>query len=1849
MTTPIAIIGISCLFPGAANPEEFWQNLIQGKNTTDTATADHFGAEPSVFYNADRRNHDTTYFMRGGFIRDFRAYGLPASLDNVFQWSLYVAREALADSGHLNRSDILARTGLFLGNLSFPTRLSHQLIAPIYDASLQAAVSALLEEKIIFPRRNSGEIDLLNALISGQPASLVAGMLGIGAAHFALDAACASSLYAVGLACEYLAAGKVDLMLAGAVSAADPLFINMGFSHFGAYPTEGDSRPLDSASEGLVSGEGAGMFVLKRYSDAMRDGDKIYAVVNGVGLANDGRGKHPLTPNPRGQILSFQRAYADADIDPAAVQYIECHASGTPLGDKTEINSLDDFFGGRENVPMLGAVKANLGHLLTTAGMASMLKVVLSMAHNTIPGTIGIQTPLSSQNRTFGTDQIVARNTPWTTEQKIAGVNAFGFGGVNAHVVLSKSAVPADAAPSPVQPAKLAIIGMDAHFGEVEGLAAFAQTIYDGTQHFKPLPLKRWKGLHDNEAPNGAYIESFEMDFLRFKFPPREDEQPIPQQLLLLKVADQALRDAGMHEGGNIAVIVALGTELSLHQYRGRLDLSWQIREGLASAGVDLNPDKLAELEKLTKDAINPPAQVNQYTSAIGNIVSSRVSAHWNFSGPAFTLSSEENSTFKALEVAQMLLADDSLDAVVVGAVDLAGGVENILIRQQVHPINTNAPALSFDQNANGWLVGEGAGAVVLKRADKIRHNERVYAHLEATAFAPDVVQAAQTALDTAGTPDIGYIEVHASGIETEDQAEIAGLNGAYSHAQSVALGSVKANIGHTFNASGMASLIKTALCLYHRIIPATPNWSTPKEHDQWNSAFYVPQDSRTWLNPQYAAISGLGHDGTAAHLILSAGSHDTGHLYLQQKSLKLFLVDADHKPGLIGRLGQLETAITDGTPLEVLATRAFNVFRSRPYVLALVAKDRDGLRKEIEAAKKAIPAIIDQHGDWQTPAGSYFTANPVGQKGSVAFVYPGAFNSYPGLGQDWMRLFPSALDYLATLTDDPANAVADTALYQRALAAPTRAEVRAFRARLAADQIAMMESGTTFSVLYSHVMREVFKIKPGSAFGYSLGEGSMFWGMSVWSGADAATERFHASDLFKTRLYGRKEAVREMWGLPEDTPNDFWFSYVLTAPASVVIPALENESHVYLTHINTPNEVVIAGDPAACERVIAKVGSNSLKAPFEVVIHNEAMLSEYGEFYHLHRNPVNADQPGIRFYSAADYLPVQLNTETIARNIARVTCKTVDFPRLINRAYQDGARVFIELGPGNTCARWIGDTLGEREHISVSIDNLRSDDHTALVKMLARLASHRVPIDLSPLYTALPEEAGERKSLMKTITLGGERVNDVILTEANRRKFSGIVTSATQQNIVAEPVAMSYTSAAGVQGAAPSPLPISQIAMPKSSTTMQSRLASLREIATNIQSQIRSPESMTFAKVEPTPNIETPPLVAKLALPPAINRFSARHALFDRDKIDQFARFRIADCFGEEYAIYDHKRAPRIPNTDLMFVSRAVEINATRLITKPGSSIVMEYDVPADMWFYEDNSYPYTPYSILMEMALQPCGFLSAYMGPTFVFPDIDFYFRNLDGVGHLTREVDLRGRTLTNRVELVSSTSLQGMIIQKYTFEMMLDGESFYVGSSSFGYFTLQAFTSQAGLDGGKTPIKWHEANPAVPLLALAGSRISEPEHTTYLTLPQDRLAFVDQAQIAVNGGKNGMGYVWATSRVHPSDWFFACHFHQDPVMPGSLGLETITQAIQMYALQANLGADFKQPRFAHAEDHKMIWKYRGQVLSDSTEVNVEVNITGVERKGDRLVVTADASLWRGSLRIYEFKHVAIAITEG
>ena len=309
------------------------------------------------------------------------------------------------------------------------------------------------------------------------------------------------------------------------------------------------------------------------------------------------------------------------------------------------------------------------------------------------------------------------------------------------------------------------------------------------------------------------------------------------------------------------------------------------------------------------------------------------------------------------------------------------------------------------------------------------------------------------------------------------------------------------------------------------------------------------------------------------------------------------------------------------------------------------------------------------------------------------------------------------------------------------------------------------------------------------------------------------------------------------------------------------------------------------------------------------------------------------------------------------------------------------------------------------------------------------------------------------------------------------------------------------------------------------------------------------------------------------------------------------------------------------------------------------------EYDVPVDAWYFEKNSNPSTmPYSVLMEIALQPCGFLSAYLGSTLPYPDTDFFFRNLDGDGELLRDIDLRGKTISNYVTLTSSTAMPGIIIQKFSFQLSVNSEQltvnrepFYVGTAVFGYFEGQSLVSQVGLDQGKPYPSWLQES------GTSGKTINLSSRNTQHATRQLQLNFLDDVTIVPTGGKSGKGYVFGRKTIDPIDWFFKCHFYQDPVMPGSLGVEAMLEALEILALEAGWGNGLANPRFTHVEQHKVTWIYRGQMAPDSGEMSLEVDVTTVERSGNQVVVKVDASLWKNDLRIYHVKDLALRVVGG
>ncbi|PSL28014.1 type I polyketide synthase [Dyadobacter jiangsuensis] len=460
----IAIIGMSGIFPGAGDLNAFWENIRTGVDAIETVPESRMG---SLFFQENEQvsahSVDRFYCRRGGFIDSYAEFDpiqfgiLPLAVEGTEPeqlLTLSLAHKALVDArafsdgcGSRSNGANFAKTGIIIGkgNYTGPgaTRAieivrTGQQIVEVLQSILPDLKSEDLEKiKSEFQQKKGRfSADTAMGLIPNLTASLVANRLDLGGTAYTLDAACASSLLAIDHAVQELNSGRADMMIAGGVHASQNAPFWSIFHQLGALSKNQQIRPFDQRADGLLIGEGCGFLVLKRLSDAIANGDRIYAVVQGVGVSSDGAGASVMSPTVHGQVKAIRQAWDMAGISTDQIGYLEAHGTGTPLGDKTELETLATVFGNVGTKAGIGSVKSMIGHAMPAAGIAGVIKTVLALYHGQLPPTLHCEEPVEALSETRF--EPVKRLTDWQQSglPRYAGVNAFGFGGVNAHVVL---------------------------------------------------------------------------------------------------------------------------------------------------------------------------------------------------------------------------------------------------------------------------------------------------------------------------------------------------------------------------------------------------------------------------------------------------------------------------------------------------------------------------------------------------------------------------------------------------------------------------------------------------------------------------------------------------------------------------------------------------------------------------------------------------------------------------------------------------------------------------------------------------------------------------------------------------------------------------------------------------------------------------------------------------------------------------------------------------------------------------------------------------------------------------------------------------------------------------------------------------------------------------------------------------------------------------------------------------------------------------------------------------------------------------------------------------------------------
>lgn len=779
----IAIVGMECLLPGAENLEGYWHLLSHGidavKPLPDTLL------DRTLFFSEKKGELGKTYSDLGGLVPAPKVQPKSGSesegiFDQCHLLFAEVAAAACRRAGYSGERLKQERVGVYVGHSAGSSRGGDLAVATLVPqaAELLREVESFQElppdsqDEIIaqfvarvresLPRRNQQGAPFVEA---HWAAGLLTEHLGLeqGSACV-VDAACASSLVALLLGVAGLRSGELEVAIVGGASCSK-LESLLLFSQAQSCSATG-SRPFDDSADGLISSEGYAALVLKTESKALQDGDSILALVRGLGMSTDGRGRSLWAPRVEGQCLALQRAYGDL-LDPGKIDYIEGHATSTQLGDATEIESLNRFFGPHLNgrkIP-LGSVKSNIGHTLETAGLASLVKVVLAMQHGLIPASINVEK--LNQGVDWDRSSVSVAREPLEWPQgagpKRAGVSAFGIGGLNVHVVLEQASETEPSSPSGPEPGTeepLAVVGRGLVLAGARGIDQFAGRIASAAPFLSDRCPRRWPndaGLQGRETTpwstptrRAGYIQDFNYSGIRHRIPPNQMLHANPLQFLLLEATDQAL-DELSSELPHQETAVLIGSRFG-GDFSDRLEMGLKFPRLESTLGEVLEEHRLDGTRCLSEFRERfyqtYDAMMDETGSFTSSTLASRLSKTYDLNGGGLALDVGDCSSEFALVTAARLLNQGFCRAVVCGAahqhLDLCGFIGLGLGGRTDEP------------------PGEGAAVVILKTLSQARADgDRVYAVIDRpdTFFKETEAHQAESGKEEALTRTFGHLQ----------------------------------------------------------------------------------------------------------------------------------------------------------------------------------------------------------------------------------------------------------------------------------------------------------------------------------------------------------------------------------------------------------------------------------------------------------------------------------------------------------------------------------------------------------------------------------------------------------------------------------------------------------------------------------------------------------------------------------------------------------------------------------------------------------------------------------------------------------------------------------------------------------------------------------------------------------------------------------------------------------------------------------------------------------------------------------------------------------------------------------
>ena len=1381
MHEPLAVVGMACRLPGGDDLQAFWQLLKSGGHGISRFPASFFDRD--LYLTQQKGVRGKSYSDVGGLISDRPIDWsiMPLDANQAQQWDpchlilCEVVAAACQQAGYDPRHLPLKRAGVYVGHSGGSTRggelAYHTLLSDYVD---------LLEDlpgwqQLPTQARDRARADLLERMRTNRPArqadggpqvdagcaaSLISRAFDLSGPHMSIDAACASSLVALALGAAALHAGQIDMAIVGGASynKFDSLIL---FSHAQSCSASA-SRPFDAAADGLISSEGYVVFVLKTLARAQADGDRIEAVIRGIGISSDGRGRSLWAPRKEGQATAIERAYSP-DVHADSVQMVEAHATSTQVGDATEMEALASFFRARlspgKRVPV-GSVKSNIGHTLETAGLAGVLKAILSIQHGTIPPSINVQQLSSSIPWDEIPLYVPKACEAWPTlppgQPRRAAVNAFGIGGLNVHVIVDQHVHQPSAqrerlssAPSPsVKTSRhqsIAVVGRGLVVPGALDVAAFAQKLRDHVVSLSQPPAHRWRRPAVPTLPAdrmdvvAGYITDYHYDWRKHKVPPKQIAQANPLQFMLLEAAEQALREAGFLERSwdrqRAAVVVgsAFGGEFGNALYAGlRLpEFQRELKRTLEQQGG--SPQLVAELlaHYETHFLKTFPALLDETGSFTSSTLASRLSKTFDLMGGAMAIDAGEASGLAALDAGMGLLRSGVVDHV------LCATGQSALDRASLWRLSLSSGlvdrptylAASVDQRDSlmPHIPAEGVALVLLKRLD-------------------DAQAAGDRILATIHDLAVSRLPNTSVGDQRQSLAQVAAsLQPAMQVPAKIATTMATRTIGNLQGAQGLVDLIEVSLS-------DLPAGEVSLVTQQASSGLCYCAAVQAGAPAKFTGSSLKSPAAATAAIALSSVATTTAVVAPRAiastptSTPTIVRLAASSRELLSQQLDQISQTAWP----QVLKESVKDLTSSAGWRAALVvtADDYSAKAKVLSTQLGQINAAVPL-----AEQGLYWS-EPTMRTGKVAWLFPGQGSQYPLMLRDWIATEPMAAAALQECNQ------ALTSLGEPSFEQLAWSEQSQLGENVWHTQACMLISDYA-------IMRwlQAQGFKPDMVAGHSFGEFPAMLAAGCWDLPTALQATWH-----------RCRAI------VEHVPAACGMLSIQAAPQ--IVQQLIDSSHipVSISHRNAPEQTVVGGRQAAVAQFAQIVDNEGLASRLLAVptaFHTPALAAAQSPFAQSLQS-IAITPPKVALLSSVNNRYATQPTE-IRAGLASQLVTPLDYVTLVERLIQDGVRLVVEVGPQQVLTRLTRQVAGSRLTV-LSTDHLKRGTAYQLLSARAGLEVMTNRTQQEPV--TLPSTVVRRKSTFEPLHF------DATAVRRERMRTTAMVNQAVMPAPASQPAA---------------------------------------------------------------------------------------------------------------------------------------------------------------------------------------------------------------------------------------------------------------------------------------------------------------------------------------------------------------------------------------------------------------------------------------------------------------------------